>query len=127
MNEPQPTATDMRGLAGEANVQDTLPERQGDRRDTFFAEWGVRKDDGALIVHIFPPVNEKGEFLDWPDDSTMGDQLKAAIDKTFDTDRVTAGYQPEQSSFYIIAGGYGEVLDVRLLVQKFLERIEAAA
>lgn len=114
-------------LAQEANVQDTLPERQGDKRATFFAEWGVRQDDGALVIHIFPPVNEEGEFLGWPEDSTMDAQVKQAIDETFDTGRVTAGYQPEQTSFYIIAGGYGEVLDVRLLVQKFLERIEAAA
>lgn len=110
-----------------AHVQDALPDRQGDERETFFAEWGVRKDDGALVIHIFPPINEEGEFLEWPEGSTLDAQVKRAIDDTFDVRRVTAGYQPEQTSFYIIAGGYGEVLDVRLLVEKFLERIEAAA
>lgn len=122
-----PNMSDLAGLVPEANAQDTLPDRQGDKRETFFAEWGVRADDGALVIHIFPPVNSDGEFMGWPENSTMDTDIKHAIDETFDVNRVTAGYQPEQTSFYIIAGGYGEVLDVRLLVQKFLERIEAAA
>lgn len=107
-------------------VMDVIPARQGAFHDLFFAEWGVRVTDDALIIHIYPPTIEGDDFTDWPTDSVMDKALEAALPQTFSPDRLTAGYEPEQKSFYVIAGGYGQVLDPRMLVEKFFERLEAS-
>lgn len=87
-------------------------------RDNYIAEYGVREDDDALVIHFFPP--EQG----WNTEYGIDKRLERAIQEILDTSRVTATYEPEVDSFCIVAGQYGSVPDFRMLVKRFLDAVD---
>jgi hypothetical protein len=118
-------STAIRSFHTPERIQRTVPNLQAESRKRYIVEWGGRVTDGALILHFFPPLTPEGDIGVWPDDSDMDKRLEKAIPAIFDTNRVTAGFEPEWDSFYIIAGGYAASLGVRLLVKRFLDAVDS--
>lgn len=121
------TVTIQNTLSPLANLQDSLASRKAYRSEAYTLEWGVRTDDNALILHVYPPlvgIGGEAKLGDWTNEG-LDTALTEVIAQVLDTQRVTAGFQPEENSFYIIAGGYGGVLNVRELVEHFREMLDA--
>lgn len=110
-------------LAAEQAVRPDLPDLQAIARERFTAEWGQRQTDGALVIHLFPPIVSGAVAGAWT--VPMDKCLDAAIPQMFEKSNVNAGFETEYNSFYIIVRGV-IAPDPRLLVQRFLEKIEAA-
>jgi hypothetical protein len=105
-------------------VQHLVPNLQAESRERYVVEWGGRVTDGALVFHFFPPLNQQGALGKWGN-SDMDKRLEKSIPEVFDTNRITAGFESDWDSFFIIAGGYASVLSPRMLVKKFLDAIDA--
>ena len=120
------TANVQNDLSPLVGLQDSLGNRKAYRADEYTLEWGVRTDDNALILHVYPPLveQEQGDPVvgDWTS-TKVGDSIQDALEQLFDTQRLTAGFQSEENSFYVIAGGYGGVLNVRGLVERFQQLV----
>lgn len=110
-------------LSAEQAVRPDLPDLQAIARERLTAEWGVRQTDGALVIHLFPPIVKGAVAGAW--NTPMDKCLDAAIPQMFEKSSVNAGFEEEYNSFYIIVRGVISP-DPRLLVQRFLEKIEAA-
>lgn len=107
------------------SLQEDVPDRQAISREKYVADWGVRVSDNALVLHFFPPLTAEGKISeDWDYTYEMDKRLERAIPSVFDVSRVTAGFEKEYNSFFIIVGGGGSVLDVRLFVQRFLDAVD---
>jgi hypothetical protein len=121
--DPRPsdfTLSEVRGL------QEDVPNREAEPRAHFIADWGIRLTDGALVIHLFPPLDASGKISeDWDYSYELNKRLDRAIPQCFDVSNVTAGYESEYSSFFVIVGGGALSLDPRLVVKRFLDAIEA--
>lgn len=107
----------------EQAISRDIPDSVVEQRERgYLVEYGVRVNDNAMVFHFFPiPDN-----LDAWKRLEMPKRLEAALPQCFELSRVTAGYEPEYDSFYVIAGGYGNVPDPRGLAHRFLSRVDAA-
>jgi hypothetical protein len=106
-------------------IQHVIPNLKAEARENYVVEWGARVTDGALVFHFFPPLLVNGQLGKWPHDSIMDKRLEHAIPAVFDTGRVTAGYEKDWESFYIIAGGYASSLDARLLAKRLFDAADS--
>lgn len=111
-------------LSEEMAIRPDLPDLSAVARAKYTLEWGVRQSDGALVIHLFPPIAD-GKVADWDYAYAMDKRLDYAIPEVFDTTMVNAGFEKEYNSFYIIVKAI-LAPDLRLLIQKFLDLIEAA-
>lgn len=93
-------------------------------RPKYTVEWGTRRTDGALVIHLFPPIVDD-RIGKWDLSYEMTKRLDVAIPTLFEVKSVNAGYEEDYDSFYIIVRGV-IAPDLRLLVQRFLETIEGA-
>jgi hypothetical protein len=106
-------------------IQHVIPNLKAEARGDYVVEWGARVTDGALVFHFFPPLLTNGQIGKWPADSTMDKKLERAIPEVFDVGRITAGYEKDWDSFYVIAGGYASSLDARLLAKRFFDAVDS--
>lgn len=106
-------------------VRSDLPEMQALSREKFTVEWGVRERDHALVIHLFPHIVGDNVSDTWDPTYAMDKRLDYAIPQMFDPKMVNAGFETSFNSFYIIVANV-IVPDLRLLVQRFLEKIEEA-
>jgi len=110
----------------ETPIREDVPNREAGAYEKFVVDWGVRLTDRALVMHFYPPLNSEGKISDdWDASYEMDKRLDRAMPQVFDVSRITAGFEREFNSFFVIVGGGGQVLDVRLLVQRFLDAIQA--
>jgi hypothetical protein len=87
----------------------------------FLVEYGVRLDDQAMVFHFFSAKDRPT----WDPTYHMEQRLKRAVDKNFDTQKVSCGYALEMDSFYVIVGGLGAGPDPLPLAERFLRDVEA--
>jgi hypothetical protein len=119
-----PSARDF--TLSETPIREDVPDRQAEARAHFVADWGIRLTDNALVIHLYPPLDAGGKISeDWDATYQMDKRLDRAMPQCFDVSSLTAGFEPEYNSFFVIYGGGGLLLDVRLLVGRFLDAIEA--
>lgn len=107
----------LRGMKPVDGIHEALDARLAETRNDYVAEWGVRLDDHALVIHFYQIPDQ-----DWSPD--MDKRLDRALPKVFDIKRITAGFEKDKNSFYVIAGRYGDVPDTRLLVKRFLDAVD---
>lgn len=125
------TSIDLEGVEGLSgldrdSVRPDLADPQAIAREKFTIEWGFRSTDGALVIHLFPHIVGDNVATEWEDGYAMDKRLDVAIPQLFRKENVNAGFEPTMNSFYIII--YGVIApDPRLLVQRFVESIEAAS
>lgn len=99
-----------------------IPNATVEQRELgYLVESGVRATDSALVIHLFPLPSSDSPWQRLE----MTRRLERALPQVFDTTRLSAGYTEEFDSFYVIAGGYGNVPDHRGLVRKFLSVLDA--
>lgn len=94
-------------------------------RPDFTVEWGIRQSDGALVLHFYPKIVGDNVAAEWDPKYRMDKRLEVAMPEVFDTKALTAGFETTHNSFYIVAHNVISP-DPRLLVQRFLEKIEGA-
>lgn len=102
-----------------------LEEPQAVACEKFTVEWGIRKTDNALVLHLYPHIVENNVADAWDEGFQMDKRLDVAIPQFFQKEFVNAGFEATMNSFYIIARNVVSV-DLRLLVQRFLKAIEDA-
>lgn len=107
------------------SIKADLSDLQAMVREHFTVEWGIRASDGALVLHFFPEVEGDNVASSWNEAYKMDKRLEYALPLRFDTTKLTAGFEKDYNSFYVIVAGLVS-LDLRLLVQTFLETIETA-
>lgn len=112
-------------LSSEETVKPDMADRQAISRPRFTVEWGERQTDSALVIHLYPHIEGDNVAAKWDESFNMDKRLDVAIPSVFDVKMVNAGFEPLYNSFYIIVHGL-VVPDLRLLVQRFLEKIEGA-
>lgn len=113
----------------EAGLQDTLVSEQlSDMRARSSracdAEWGLRDEDFALVMHFFPPGYAADDTTSWPDWHAFRDALEAGITACFE--HFEAGYAEELRSFYLILRPRPQVPDLNGLIEKFFCVLEDA-
>ncbi len=108
-----------------STVNPDLADPQAIAREKFTVEWGIRATDRALVIHLFPHIVGDNVATEWDESYAMDKRLDHAIPQIFNTKNLNAGFETAMNSFYIIVHGI-IAPDLRLLVQKFLETIEAA-
>ncbi len=106
-------------------IRPDVPDREALARPNFTVEWGVRTSDGALVIHFYPKIEGENVAPVWDEKYKLHERLELAIPKVFDVKQVTCGYEKAFNSFYVIVGSIISI-DLRLLVQRFLETVEAA-
>lgn len=82
-------------IPGES-IQNALIDPEMTHRRWYSAEYGVRADDTAGVLHFFPSKTLGGWKADFPD------VLKSTIDERLDPKTVSAGYTEELDSFYVV-------------------------
>jgi hypothetical protein len=118
-----PSATDF--TLSETAIREDVPDRKAEAREHFVADWGIRVTDNALVIHLFPPLDDTGSLSEeWEAGYQMDKRLDRAMPAVFDVSNLTAGFEPMYNSFYIIVGSGGLTFDPRLLVRRFLDAIE---
>lgn len=113
-------------LSSEEKISPDLTERNAIARPKFTVEWGERKSDSALVIHLYPHLDGDNVATVWDESFQMDKRLDVAIPEVFDKKSVHAGFEPAFNSFFIIVH-HLIVPDLRLLVQRFLEKIEGAS
>lgn len=106
-------------------VRPDVPDLEAVARPDFTVEWGIRTTDGALVLHFYPKVVGDNVATSWDEKYKMDKRLEHALPEVFDVSKVTCGFEPSHNSFYVIVGNIISI-DLRLLVQRFLEKIEGA-
>lgn len=95
----------------------------------FVAEYGTRGDDGALVLHFFPPGYPLAEAADWPDYDAFHNKLEAALLRHFApavaAKALEAGYVEELRSFFVIVAPSAAVPDTNALLNAFFRDLEA--
>lgn len=107
------------------SIQPDVPDLEAIARPNFTVEWGIRTTDGALVLHFYPKVVGDNVATAWDEEYRMDKRLEHALPEVFDIANVTCGFEQSHNSFYVIVGSVISV-DLRLLVQRFLEKIEGA-
>lgn len=107
-------------------IRPDVPDREAVARPNFTVEWGIRTTDGALVIHFYPKIDGENVATEWDGKYRMPERLELAIPKIFDVNQVTCGFEKDFNSFYVIVGAVISI-DLRLLVQRFLELVEGAA
>lgn len=107
---------DVRGEALRAHVPDPLAYQSRE----FTAEYGVRLDDDAMVIHLYP--GKEG----WDPAYRMDRRLEIALQKCFARVPYTADFTPELDSFAVILFGFGRAPDPWPAVESFFRAIEEA-
>lgn len=125
------TSVDLRGVeplaavSGDSLVPD-ISSPQAIARDRFTVEWGMRKSDDALVIHLYPHIVDNNVSPTWDVAYQMDKRLDVAIPAAFNPKNVYAGFEEAMNSFYIIVH-HVTAPDLRMLVHHFLKQIEEAA
>jgi hypothetical protein len=123
-----PTTNDAQALR-DASLQDTLVSEQlTDMRARSSracdAEWGMRDEDFALVLHFFPPGYAADDATTWPNWHAFRDALETGIIACFEN--FEAGYAEELKSFYLILKPRPQVPDLNGLIERFFYVLEGA-
>lgn len=108
-------------------IEEALSDLRGRSSDHCDAEWGVRKDDNALVFHFFPPGYAAHNATEWRTWSTFRDALERAILACFGRQGYRADYVPELSSFCLIVKPVPAVPDLTALIEQFFSLLEASS
>lgn len=106
-----------------AAVEPDLANTQAETRERYTVEFGQRNSDNALVFHFYPPLDESGSIGEWPVGSDMDKRLERVLPRFFNTSNLTAGYEDEYDSFFIIVGGLAAP-DLRLLSAQFFDALD---
>lgn len=118
-----------------SSLHDAIPNRLAKEYSRFFVEYGVRSDDGAIVMHFYASARFAKEALtgfvsNRPLDWTEGFErrLVSAIRATFGEqptrDEVEARYTEEYDSYCLILRRLGAAPDPWPLVERFFHRID---
>lgn len=124
------TAVDLSGVGeipqlNRDSIHPDLDDLEALVRSDYTVEWGTRSSDGALVIHFFPKVDGDNVATEWDEAYKMDKRLEHALPLSFNINKLSAGFEKDYNSFYVIVAGLLS-LDLRLLVQGFLEKIEGA-
>lgn len=116
------------------NLQQSIPDVHVSARPFFYAEYGVRSDDDAMVVHLYVPsysyeklVNK--QITESFNVSAAERAITAAAEATLAPKRlqVVGNYVRELDSFCLEIFDLGKAFDPYAVVEQFLERLEKEA
>lgn len=119
MTETTMKVTDLGEVNGNALLTH-IPEPLAVDTPNFQLEYGIRVDDQAMVFHFYPPKEVGGWYADYQ----MDKRLERAILRNFKTDKTTAGYAEELSSFYVIVEDLGRSPDPWTLSERFIVHVQ---
>lgn len=112
-------------------LDEAIPGRRARHHEQYTVEYGIRRDDGALMFHFYPPNTDWSEYPPpreklgtWSKSFGMHNRLEAAILKCFSRDDVKGSYSEDLRSFCIIVAGAGRSLDPWYLADRFFREID---
>lgn len=114
------------------SLEEAIPHRKAKDTAHFYVEYGVRRDDDAMVFHFYSSKEHalgvlEGGRVDgtlWPASYDITARLERGIVKNFAIDCVRATYSGELDSYCIIVQDLGKSLDPWLLVERFLSGID---
>lgn len=125
-NDEGLTQAGLQDIPGPA-LQESLSDLLARNSAVCDAEYGTRVDDGALVLHFFPPGYGADMTTDWKDWYAFRDRLEQAMLSHFDALAIDAGYAGELHSFYVIVSPAPQVPDRTALIESFFAALEAEA
>lgn len=112
-----------------SDIVGALQDLKGRSHANYEAEYGLRLDDGAFVMHFFPPGHALDQTAVWPDLMAFHDTLESALlvyfpvqaaDKT-----LHASYVEDLKSFCVILAAKPAVPDFEAFLSAFFQRLEA--
>lgn len=98
-------------------VSTAIPNPLARDHAEYLAEYGIRTDDDAIVIHLFP----KGSR--WTPSFLVGDRLRRAVDGLPHPAR--ADYAPELDSFCVVVYGLGGAPDPWPAIDRFFQTFES--